>query len=100
MAFLYTQLQNYGTGFFTAEDRQNFFLRSYPGNTDGDIWVLSENDKARMWIAERGGQFLTRDQAQTTVTQAVTTAQAAWDALTEEQKTLGNNQRPTAITIP
>jgi len=98
MAFLYTQLKNYGTGFFTAEDRQNFFLRSYPGNTDGDIWVLSDNDKASMWIADRGGQFLTATAAQTIVTNVVTAAQAAWDALPAEQQAF--NPRPTNITIP
>jgi|APFre7841882654_1041346.scaffolds.fasta_scaffold160112_2 hypothetical protein len=99
MAFVYTQLKNYGVGFFTIEDRQNFFLRSYPGDaTNGDVWVLSDNDKSHIWIADRGGQFLTQAQAQTIVTAAVTAAQAAWDALPAEQQAL--NPRPTAITVP
>ena len=37
--FLYGVLTNTGKGFFTAEDRRNFFLRGYPAN----VWVIGNN---------------------------------------------------------
>ena len=41
--FLYGVLTNTGKGFFTAEDRRNFFLRGYPAN----VWVVGNNPKRR-----------------------------------------------------
>ena len=34
--FIYGTATNTGKGFFTAEDRRNFFLRGYPAN----VWVV------------------------------------------------------------
>jgi hypothetical protein len=42
----------------------------------------------------------TKAEAQAIVDAEVTKAQAAWDALPDEQKNGINNQRPTAITLP
>jgi hypothetical protein len=42
----------------------------------------------------------TKAEAQAIVDAKVAAAQAAWDALPEEQKNNGINQRPTAITLP
>jgi hypothetical protein len=48
--FIYGVASNYGKDFFTAEDRQNFFLRGYPG----DVWVIGATEKGALWLAERG----------------------------------------------
>ena len=97
MAFLYTTAENYGKGFFTVQDRQNFFLRGYPGN----VWVVGDNDKGALWIADRNAPFITKEAAQAIVDGEVAKAQAAYDALPDEQKNRpGFNSRPTAIVIP
>jgi hypothetical protein len=36
--FIYGVASNYGKDFFTAQDRQNFFLRGFPG----DVWVIGD----------------------------------------------------------
>ena len=45
--FLYGVATNTGKGFFTAEDRRNFFLRGYSGH-DGsnyvDVWAIGANE--------------------------------------------------------
>ena len=49
--FLYGVAENTGKGFFTAQDRQKFFLRGYPAN----IWVIGNNVDGAMWLAEKNG---------------------------------------------
>ena len=93
--FIYGVAENYGKNFFTAEDRRNFFLRGYPGN----VWVIGQTEKGALWLAERGVEK-TKAEAQAIVDAEVATAQAAYDALPEEQRTNLNRQRPTAITLP
>ena len=93
--FIYGTATNTGKGFFTAEDRRNFFLRGYPG----DVWVVGNNEKGALWLAERGVEK-TKAEAQAIVDGEVAKAQAAWDALPEDQKTNLNRQRPTAINLP
>ena len=95
--FIYGTATNYGKNFFTVEDRRNFFLRSYPG----DVWVIGNNEKGALWLAEKNGVEKTKAEAQAIVDAEVAKAQAAYDALPEEQKNRpGSNQRPTAITLP
>ena len=95
--FIYGTATNTGKGFFTAEDRRAFFLRGFPG----DVWVVGNNEKGALWLAEKNGVEKTKAEAQAIVDAEVTKAQAAWDALRDEQKNNGiNNQRPTAITLP
>ena len=52
-----------------------------------------------MWLAERGVEK-TKAEAQAIVDAEVAKAQAAYDALPEDQKTNLNRQRPTAINLP
>ena len=92
--FIYGTATNTGKGFFTAEDRRAFFLRGFPGN----VWVVGNNEKGALWLAEKNGVEKTKTEAQAIVTGEVETAQAAWDALTTEQQAL--NSRPTDITLP
>ena len=47
--FIYGTATNTGKGFFTAEDRRNFFLRGYPGN----VWVVGNNEKGALSLAEK-----------------------------------------------
>ena len=79
--FLYGVLTNTGKGFFTAEDRRNFFLRGYPA----DVWVVGNNPKGALWIADKNGVFKTMSEAQALVTAEVQAAQAAWEAQEGEQ---------------
>ena len=95
--FMYGTATNTGKGFFTHEDRLNFFLRGYPG----DVWVIGNNEKGALWLAEKNGVEKTKAEAQAIVDAEVTAAQEAWDAMSDEQKADTVNQpRPTAITLP
>ncbi len=49
--FIYGTATNTGKGFFTAEDRRAFFLRGFPG----DVWVVGNNEKGALWLAEKNG---------------------------------------------
>jgi len=93
--FIYGTATNTGKGFFTREDRLNFFLRGYPAN----VWVVGNNEKGALWLAEKNGVEKTKAEAQALVDAEITAAQEAWDALPEEQKT-DMNPRPTNITLP
>ena len=92
--FLYGVAENTGKGFFTAEDRRNFFLRGYPAN----VWVVGNNPKGALWIADKDGVFKTKSEAQALVNAEVQAAQEAYDALSDEEKEL--RPRPADVTIP
>ena len=92
--FIYGVAENTGKGFFTAEDRRAFFLRGYPG----DVWVIGNNEKGALWLAEKNGVEKTKAEAQAIVTAEVEAAQAAWDAQSDEQK--ADSPRPGDITLP
>jgi len=93
--FLYGVAENTGKGFFTAEDRRNFFLRGYPA----DVWVVGNNPKGALWVADKG-VFKSKSEAQALVDAEVQAAQTAWDAQTDEEKARPGNNRPTDITLP
>tara|TARA_R110002051_G_scaffold7533_2_gene33896 strand:+ start:2008 stop:2301 length:294 start_codon:yes stop_codon:yes gene_type:complete len=92
--FIYGTATNTGKGFFTHQDRQDFFLQGHPG----DVWVIGKNEKGALWLAEKNGVSKTHAEAQAIVTAEVEAAQATWDTLSEEQKDI--SQRPGPITIP
>ena len=94
--FIYGTATNTGKGFFTHEDRLNFFLRGYPA----DVWVVGNNEKGALWLAEKNGVEKTKAEAQALVDAEVQAAQAAWDALPDDQKADGTNPRPSDITLP
>ena len=100
--FIYGTANNTGKGFFTHEDRRNFFLGGYTGH-DGsnyiDSWVIGANEKGALWSADKSCTEKTKSEAQTLVSAAVTLAQNAWDALSDEEKAI-RGPRPSAITIP
>ena len=95
--FIYGTATNTGKGFFTHQDRQNFFLQGHPA----DVWVVGNNEKGALWLAEKNGVEKTKSEAIVSVTAEVTAAQEAWDLLSDEQKaTRPGNNRPTDITLP
>ena len=106
--FIYGTATNTGKGFFTHEDRLNFFLRGYSGH-DGsnyvDTWVVGNNEKGALWLAEKSGTEKTKSEAQTLVSAAVTLAQTAWtndnvEGESSDEKITRLGTKPTAITIP
>ena len=92
--FIYGVAQNTGKGFFTAIDRRKFFLRGYPA----DVWMVGNNVDGAMWLAEKGGREKTKAEAQALIDAEIQTAQAEWDALSDEQKAL--RQRPVDVILP
>jgi hypothetical protein len=92
--FLYGTATNTGKGFFTHQDRQNFYLSGHPAN----VWVVGNNEKGALWLAEKNGVEKTKTEAQALVTAEVTAAQEAWDLLSDEQKAMSS--RPGQITLP
>ena len=92
--FLYGTATNTGKGFFTREDRGNFFLRGYPA----DVWVLSYNEKAALWFSAKNAVEKTKAEAQSLVDAVVASSQAEWDGLSEADR--GIRLRPGPITLP
>ena len=92
--FMYGTATNTGKNFFTHQDRLNFFLRGYPG----DVWVVGNNEKGALWLAEKNGVEKTKAEAQAIVTAEVEAGQAAWDAMSDEDK--ADSPRPIDITLP
>jgi hypothetical protein len=94
--FIYGTATNTGKGFFTNEDRRAFHLRGFPA----DVWVIGNNEKGAYWLAEKNGVEKTKSEAQALVTAEVEAHQAAYDALSDENKAAQHTGRPTDITLP
>ena len=94
--FIYGVAENTGKGFFTAEDRRKFFLRGYPAN----VWMVGNNVDGAMWLAEKGAREKTKAEAQALIDAEVQAAQAAWDALSDEDKADPNRPRPAYVVLP
>ena len=92
--FIYGTATNTGKNFFTHQDRLDFFLSGHPGN----IWVVGNNEKGAVWLASKNGITKTKAEAQAIVDAEITAAQAAWDALPDDEKT--GSTRPGNITLP
>ena len=91
---MYGTATNTGKGFFTHQDRQDFYLAGHPGN----VWVIGKNEKGALWLAAKNGVSKTHAEAQAIVDAEVTAAQEAWDALSEEEQPMLS--RPGPITLP
>ena len=94
--FIYGVATNTGKGFITVNDRQKFFIRGYPAN----VWMVGNNVDGAMWLAEKNGVEKTKEEAQALIDTEVQAAQAAWDALSDEEKAAPNNIRPGDVTLP
>tara|TARA_R100001594_G_scaffold100977_1_gene135562 strand:+ start:512 stop:841 length:330 start_codon:yes stop_codon:yes gene_type:complete len=106
--FIYGTANNTGKGFFTHEDRLNFFLRGYTGH-DGsnyvDTWVIGNNEKGALWLAEKGGTEKTKSEAQALVKASDDLARTAWDndnvsGESADEKIARIGAKPGFITIP
>ena len=94
MANTYCTATNTGKGFFTHEDRNDFYLSGHPG----DVWVVGNNPAGVSWINRVTGIGKTKAEAQTIVDGKVEEAQVAYDAETAEYK--ANQSRPVKYTLP
>ena len=106
--FIYGTATNTGKGFFTVEDRRNFFLRGYTGH-DGsnpiDVWVIGANEKGALWLADASGVEKTKAQAQALVKAQDDLARTAWDDNdvddeSADEKVARLGAKPGFITIP
>jgi hypothetical protein len=86
----YCIANNYGHGFFTTTDRNNFFLAGFPEN----IWVVGDNEFGNAWIQKVNGVEKTKEEAQAILDAFTLKAQQEWDASPTEE------ERPTNIILP
>jgi hypothetical protein len=90
----YCVAENWGKGFIEHSESSRIKFAGYPGN----VWqVPAHNKNANLWINKVLGTVKTRDEAQAIVDVEVTAAQTAWDALSDEEKTI--SLRPADITL-
>ena len=94
MAYKYCTATNWGKGFFTHEDRRQFYLSGHPG----EVWVVGDNLYGDQWINKVSGAAKTKVEAQAIVDGEVETAQAAHDALSAEEQ--AKNSRPVKYNLP
>ena len=94
MAYKYCTATNWGKNFFTHEERKQFYLRSHPG----EVWVVGDNLYGDQWISKVSGAIKTKEEAQAIVTGEIEAGQAAYDALSDEEKELQN--RPVVYNLP
>ena len=98
MANTYCTETNTGKGFFTHEDRHNFYLSGHAG----DVWVVGNNAAGVSWINRVHGTAKTKAEAQAIVDAKIDEAGVAWDALPEAEKapTIAHKTRPARYTLP
>ena len=94
MANTYCTASNWGKGFVTHEDRNNFYLSGHAG----DVWVVGNNAAGVSWINRVTGTAKVKADAQSIVDGKIEAAPVAYDALSAEQKTRSN--RPEKYTLP
>ena len=94
MAYKYTVKENWGKNFFTHEERKQMYLAGHPGN----VWVVDDNIFGDQWIGKIGGTLKTKEEAQAIVDAEIESAQADWDALSDDEKE--NNPRPVKYNLP
>ena len=92
--FIYGTATNTGKGFFTHQNRREFFLRGFPA----DVWVVGNNEKGALWLAAKNGVEKTKAEAQSLVDADTAAQQAEWDDMSEVDR--GPSLRPGTITLP
>jgi hypothetical protein len=99
MAYKYCVAECWGKGFITHDDSSKYQVSGFPGN----VWQIPANNQdANLWVNKVAGSFKTKAEAQAIVDVEITAAQAAYDALPEEEKNKPipfGIQRPTAIVL-
>ena len=94
MANTYCTATNTGKGFFTHDDRNDFYLSGHAG----DVWVVGNNAAGVSWINRVSGTAKVKADAQAIVDAAVETQQAQWDNLSVEER--GIAERPVKYILP
>ncbi len=94
MAYKYCTATNWGKGFFTHEERKQFYLRGHVG----DVWVVGDNHHGDEWIAKVDGAIKTKEEAQAIVTAEIEASQAAYDAMSAEEQE--RQPRPVVYNLP
>jgi hypothetical protein len=62
----YLIVQNFGVGFITHEDKENFLITGFPG----DIWVTDDSISATLWQERVGATVINKIEAQNRVNEA------------------------------
>jgi len=94
MANTYCTATNWGKGFFTHEDRNDFYLSGHPG----DVWVVGNNAAGVSWINRVTGTAKTKAEAQAIVDGKIDEAIVAWNALSAEDQ--ARQSKPVKYTLP
>jgi hypothetical protein len=95
--YQYCVAECWGKGFITHDDSVKLSISGFPGN----VWQVPANNKdANIWINGVAGIRKTVAEAQAIVTEQVQIAQAAWDALPEDDFRKKQNMRPNDIVLP
>ena len=94
MANTYCTATNFGKGFFTHEDRNDFYLSGHAG----DVWVVGNNAAGVSWINRVSGTGKTKPEAQAIVDGKVDEAIVAWEALSAEEQAL--RSKPEKYILP
>ena len=96
MAYKYCVAENWGKGFIDHQESATIGFAGLPGN----VWRIPANNKdANLWVFKVAGSFKTKAEAQAIVDAEVAKAQAAYDALPEDQKNNSLNRRPENIVL-
>ena len=94
MANTYCTATNTGKGFFTHQDRNDFYLSGHAG----DVWVVGNNPAGVSWINRVSGTGKVKADAQAIVDGKIDEAIVAYDALSAEEQ--ANHSRPAKYTLP
>ena len=95
MAHTYCTATNTGKGFFTHEDRNDFYLSGH----GGDVWVVGNNTAGISWINRVSGTAKVKADAQAIVDGKVEEEQAFYDAQSAGYGAFYPN-RPEKYTLP
>jgi hypothetical protein len=94
MANTYCTATNTGKGFYTHQDRNDFYLSGHAG----DVWVVGNNAAGISWINRVSGTAKTKVDAQAIVDGKIDEDIAAYDALSAEEQS--RNTRPEKYILP
>ena len=94
MANTYCTATNWGKGFFTHEDRNDFYLSGHPG----DVWVVGNNAAGVSWINRVSGTAKVKADAQAIVDGKIDEAIVAYNALSAEEQ--ARQSKPEKYTLP
>ena len=94
MANTYCTASNWGKGFFTHEDRNDFYLSGHAG----DVWVVGNNAAGVSWINRVSGTAKVKAEAQAIVDRKIDETIVAYEALSDLEKATLN--RPEKYTLP